>query len=186
MNCFVHDRTAAVGVCSLCQKALCRECVGRDVPRLFCRTCLQQNAIFGFEYRSSAAIGAWPLIHVCTGVNPVTMRPRIAKGVIAVGNVAIGGIAVAGLALGVVSIGGVSVGLLLALGGAALGLGLSVGGVAVGSVALGGASIGFLYAVGGAAFGPAIVDGRQCDQAALEFIRRWLGAAFLPPSCRGM
>jgi hypothetical protein len=186
MNCFVHDRSAAVGVCSMCQKALCRDCVGRDVPRLFCRACLQQRAMFGFDYRSSAMLGPWPLIHVCAGVNPETMRPRVAKGVIAIGNVAIGGIAIAGLALGVISVGGLSIGVLAALGGAALGLGLSVGGVAVGSVALGGAALGFIYAVGGAAFGPAIVDGRQCDQAALEFIRRWLGETFLPPACSGL
>ena len=170
----------------MCQKALCRECVGRDSPRLFCRPCLQRTTMFGFEYRSAATLGTWPLIHICSGVDPATMRPRVAKGVIAIGNVAIGGIAIAGLALGLISLGGLSLGVLFAFGGAALGLGLSVGGVAVGSVALGGAAVGFMYAVGGAAFGPAIIDGRQCDQAALEFIRRWLGAAFLPSNCRGV
>ena len=44
MNCFVHDRSAAVGLCSVCQKALCRACVGSDTPRLVCRTCTQQRA----------------------------------------------------------------------------------------------------------------------------------------------
>ena len=75
-------------------------------------------------------------------------------------------------------------GLAVALGGAAVGLGLSVGGLAIGSVALGGAAIGFVYALGGGAFGPAIIDGRRCDPAALEFVRQWFGTSVLPPNCR--
>ena len=184
MNCFIHDRSAAVGLCAVCQKAVCHECVGRDAPRLVCRACMQARAVVGFEYRSSASIGGWPLIHICMGVDPATMRPRIAKGIVAVGNVAVGGVAIAGLACGLVTVGGVSFGLVLALGGAAMGLGLSVGGLAVGSIAVGGAAIGIVYAIGGAAFGPAIVDGRRCDPAALEFVRRWLGSWALPPHCR--
>jgi hypothetical protein len=184
MNCFVHGRSAAVGICAICQKAVCHECVGRDAPRVVCRTCIQGPAILGFEYRSRAAIGAWPLIHICTGLDPVTMRPRVAKGVVAIGNVAVGGVAIAGLAFGLVTIGGASIGLLAALGGAALGVGVSIGGLAVGSIALGGAAVGFVYAIGGAAIGPAIVDGRRCDPAVVEFVRAWLGSWPLPPSCR--
>jgi hypothetical protein len=139
--------------------------------------------VVGYEYRSSASIGGWPLVHVCAGVDPLTMRPRIAKGIVAIGNISVGAVAVGGLALGLVAIGGGSLGLLFALGGAAIGLGLSIGGVAVGSVAIGGAAIGFIYAVGGGAFGPAIVDGTRCDEAAREFILRWIGRGVLPPHC---
>lgn len=184
MNCFIHDRNAAVGICALCQKAMCRDCVGRETPRLVCRTCLAQRAVLGFEYRSSASIGGWPLVHICAGVDPLTMRPKVAKGVIAIGNVAVGGVAIAGLACGLVSLGGLSLGLLAATGGAAVGLGLSMGGLAIGSVALGGAAIGLTYAIGGAAFGPAIIDGQRCDPAAVEFVREWLGSSILPPHCR--
>ena len=184
MNCFVHDRVAAIGMCTVCQKGLCRECVAKESPRLVCRRCAEDRRVIGFEYRSGAAIGNWPLIHVCLGMDPLTMRPRVAKGVVAIGNMAVGVVAIAGLACGLVTLGGASIGLVFALGGAALGLGVSVGGLAVGSVAIGGAAIGFVYAFGGGAFAPAVIDGRHCDQAALEFIRRWLGPGSWPPSCR--
>ncbi len=184
MECFVHGRTAAVGVCASCQKALCRDCVSREHPRLVCRACRERPAILGFEYRSSAAIGEWPLLHICAGVDPATLRPRVARGVIAIGNIAIGVVAFGGVAVGLATLGGASFGLLFAAGGAAIGAGLSVGGLAVGSVAIGGLAIGFRYAVGGGAFGPAIVDGVRCDPAAVEFVRRWLPSAVLPPYCR--
>ena len=96
---------------------------------------------------------------------------------------------------GVVAIGNIAVGV-LAIGGAGLrpvhrrrrldrppagrgrrGAGAwasRVGGFAVGSIAIGGAAMGFLYAIGGGAFGPAVIDGRQCDEAARDFARRWL------------
>ena len=108
----------------------------------------------GYEYKSSATIGGWPLIHVAAGVDPVTLRPRIAKGIVAIGDVAVGVLAIGGLACGLFTVGGASIGLMVAVGGAALGLGVSVGGFAVGSIAIGGAAVGFLHAVGGAAFGP--------------------------------
>ena len=184
MNCYVHDRSAAVGFCAACQKAVCRECVGRDAPRLICRPCTQRRVVLGFEYRSGLSIGTWPLVHVCMGLDPATMRPRIARGAVAIGNIAIGGIAIGGLSCGLFTIGGASLGILLAVGGVAVGVGVSAGGLAIGSIAVGGAAIGFVYAIGGGAIGPAVIDGRRCDPAALEFIRHWLGFIGAPPNCR--
>jgi hypothetical protein len=183
MNCYTHYTIPAVGMCAVCQRAICRDCVGHDVPRLICRSCAERG-VLGFEYRSSMTIGTWPLVHVCMGMDPITMRPKVAKGVIALGNIAVGGLAVGGLAFGLVSVGGLSLGLLMALGGAALGTGVSIGGFAVGSVAFGGAAVGFVYAIGGGAFAPAIIDGQQCDETAREFVRHWFGSSALPPSCR--
>ena len=191
MNCFTHSRSAAVGMCAICQKGVCHECVARQTPRLMCTACAGRGGSvlgygwggwYGYEYKSSMTIGGWPLIHVCAGIDPVTMRPRVAMGVVAIGNIAVGGLAIGGLACGLLTVGGASIGLLLAVGGAALGLGVSVGGLAVGSIAIGGAAVGFVYAIGGGAFGPAVIDGRHCDEAARAFVRRWLDA--LPPSCR--
>lgn len=184
MHCFRHDGVAAIGVCASCQKAMCRQCVGRETPRLICHACVDRPPIIGYEYRSELMVGNLPLIHLCGGLDPVTMRPRVAKGVIAIGNIAIGGLAVGGLSVGLITIGGASFGALFALGGAAIGLGLSIGGLAIGSVAIGGAAVGFVYAIGGGAVAPAVIDGRRCDQAAAEFLRSWFGNLTLPPSCR--
>ena len=194
MNCFTHSRTAAVGICSGCQKAVCHECVARETPRLVCGTCAARGSAlpwgwygygwyrYGYEYKSATTIAGLPLVHVCAGIDPVTMRPKIARGVVAIGNIAVGVLAIGGLACGLFAVGGGSMGMLLAVGGAALGLGVSVGGFAVGSIAIGGAAVGFVYALGGGAFAPAVIDGRRCDEAAREFFQRWLHA--LPPSCR--
>jgi hypothetical protein len=195
MNCYTHSRNAAVGMCAVCQKGICHDCVAKEMPRLVCRACAASGGVrpygwygygfgygYAYEYKSSTTIGGWPLVHVCAGIDPVTLRPKIARGIVAIGNVAVGVLAIGGLACGLFTVGGGSIGLLLAVGGAALGLGVSVGGFAVGSIAIGGAAVGFVYAVGGAGFGPAVIDGRRCDEAAREFVRRWL--AELPASCR--
>ena len=161
MNCFTHGGKAAVGMCALCQKGVCRECVGRDTPRVVCTDCIAgRNAGgygwggwgwygFGFEYKSATVVGGWPLVHVCSGFDPVTMRPRIAMGVVAVGNVAVGGLAIGGVACGLLAVGGATFGLLAAVGGLAVGMGVSIGGLAIGSIAVGGVAIGYSYAIGG-------------------------------------
>jgi hypothetical protein len=54
--------------------------------------------MYGFDYKSPVMIGQWPLVHICMGIDPLTMRPRAAKGILAIGNIAIGGVALGGLA----------------------------------------------------------------------------------------
>jgi hypothetical protein len=148
-----------------------------------CTACVARGPVIGFEYKSEASLGSLPLLHITTGVDAATGRPRVARGVIAMGNIAVGGVAIGGVALGLFALGGLSIGLLLALGGTALSLGVSFGGLAVGSVAVEGLAVGFSYAVGGAAFGPAVIDGQRCDEAARQFFSQWLGQGRLPPSC---
>src|SRR5262245_60936494 len=97
---------------------------------------------YGYEYESGTRIAGWPLLHICAGIDPLTLRPRVARGIIAIGDLAVGVLAIGGFACGLVTIGGVSLGMLLAIGGAAVGLGLSIGGLAVGTIAIGGVAAG--------------------------------------------
>jgi len=182
MQCYNHGGAEAIGVCGVCGRAICRDCVLTDAPRLVCRTCAN-TTLYGYEYKSELSIGNLPFVHICTGVDPVTRRPRVAKGVVAIGNVAMGVFAMGGLAVGLFSLGGLSLGLLAALGGAAVGAGISLGGLAIGSVAIGGAAIGFSYAMGGAAFGPAVISGARCDEAARAFFSQY-APGMIPPNCR--
>jgi tRNA A-37 threonylcarbamoyl transferase component Bud32 len=132
---------------------------------------------FGLDYRSKIAIFGWPLVHIATGIDPMTGRKRIAKGIIAIGDVAIGGLAfggcafggfaIGGVAIGLISFGGMAIGLLLALGGGAIG-GLAVGGGALGVIAVGGGAVGY-YATGGGAWGAHPLGGNAQDPVAREF-----------------
>ena len=128
----------------------------------------------GYEYRSQASLFGLPLVHIASGVDPSTGRPRIAKGIIAIGNVAVGGLAVGGLSFGVISIGGLSLGL-TAIGGLAIGLLLAFGGMAIGLVAIGGGAIGY-YALGGGAWGVHPLSTTVQDPQAVEFFKRYLGS----------
>jgi hypothetical protein len=84
-----------------------------------------------WEYKSKTTLLGWPLVHVVSGLDPVTWRPRTAKGWIAVGD---------GAAVGAVAVGGAT-----AVGGIAI-----AGAASVGLIALaGGASIGGLFAMSG-------------------------------------
>jgi hypothetical protein len=151
----------------------CREC-GKPISdqALACPHCgIPSARMMGYEYRSEAAIGDLPLLHVAVGLDPATGRKRIARGVIAIGDIAVGGLAIGGVSVGLVSFGGVSIGF-AALGGAAIGLGLALGGAAIGTVAVGGGAVGY-YALGGAAFGAHTVSGFGIDPVAVAFFRRW-------------
>ena len=128
----------------------------------------------GYEYRSEASLFGLPLVHIATGINLSTGRPRIAKGIIAIGNIAVGGLALGGLSFGVVSFGGLALGL-IALGGAAVGLLLALGGLAVGLIAIGGGAIGY-YALGGGAWGAHPLGGNIQDPQAVEFFKHYLGS----------
>jgi hypothetical protein len=123
---------------------------------------------WGYEYRSDLEILGWPLIHIASGVDPATGRPRIARGVIAIGSVAVGGIALGGLALGGFAFGGVGIGLFV-FGGIAIG-GVAVGGMALATfLAAGGLAISLAYAIGGMALAPHTISSLGADP---EFVRQ--------------
>src|SRR3990172_3784747 len=156
----------------------CPEC-GKEISdkALMCPNCgyAASGGLFAYEYRSKIELFGLPLVHIVygLGINPVTGRFRVAKGIIAIGNIAVGGLAVGGLSFGVISFGGLALGL-AALGGAAVGLLLAVGGMAVWLVAIGGGAFGY-YAFGGGAWGAHALGANVQDPKALEFFKRFLG-----------
>jgi hypothetical protein len=99
-----------------------------------------------FEYRSPWTLFGLPLIHIKTG-RRAGEKLRPAMGWIAIGDAAVGIIlAVGGMAVGGISIGGVALGA-ISLGGAALGL-LACGGIGIGVWATGGLAVGYLASGG--------------------------------------
>lgn len=135
----------------------------------------------GVSYRSRRTLLGLPLLHVATGVDPVTGKRRIARGIVAIGDHAQGVFAFGGVAVGGVSFGGVSLGL-FSYGGLALGLlvhgGLGIGalasfaGLALAPIALGGSALGW-YAYGGAAWGRHVNSPSRHDPAAVDFFGTW-------------
>ncbi|MCW1912045.1 protein kinase [Luteolibacter sp. GHJ8] len=137
----------------------------------------------GVDYRSSRRFLGLPLLHVASGVDPVTKKRRVAKGWVAIGDTAVGGIALGGMACGGIAVGGVSAGLLgfggvalglLALGGVALGVLAAVGGLAIGGVAVGGMAMGY-YAHGGGVRGVHLYGPGVRDPEAVRFFAPWAG-----------
>ena len=140
----------------------------------------------GVEYKSKATLWGLPLLHVATGVDPVTGKRRTAKGIIALGNVAKGVVAIGGVAMGFISLGGLSIGViafgggaigLLAMGGGALGLVAAIGGGAIAPIALGGGALGY-FAFGGGAGGAHTVSAVGLDPAAWDFFQPWIEPFF--------
>ena len=42
MKCYVHKDRDAVGICSVCYKGVCKDCIGTDDPRIICKSCLKK------------------------------------------------------------------------------------------------------------------------------------------------
>ncbi|HXC98846.1 MAG TPA: protein kinase [Verrucomicrobiae bacterium] len=135
----------------------------------------------GFEYRSRATLFGLPLLHMATGGDPVTGRPRVARGIIAIGGIAQGVLAFGGVAMGGLTFGGVSLGV-IALGGCALGAasfgGLAIallaafGGLAIAPIAVGGGAVGYL-AFGGGVLAVHPFGGNASDEVARHFFGSW-------------
>ena len=135
----------------------------------------------GIDYRSRATLFGWPLVHVATGLDPVTRRKRIARGIIAIGDIAQGVVAFGGLAMGGLAFGGLSLGLiafggcalgLVALGGLGVALAIAVGGLAIAPLALGGQGIGY-YVFAAEGTGVHVFDAGARDPDAVQFFSPW-------------
>jgi len=154
----------------------CPECGNKVSDKaIVCPHCgvALRGGLFGYEYRSQAELFGLPLVHIAFGLNIMTGRPRVAKGIIAIGNISLGVVAFGGVAFGGITLGGLAIGA-VSVGGAAIGVLLALGGLAIGLVAVGGCAIGY-YALGGAAFGAHCLGDNVQDPQAVDFFRRFLG-----------
>jgi len=142
---------------------------------------VQRPAFTGLSYRSKITLFGVPLWHVAVGIDPVTRKKRIAKGIIAIGDIAIGGVAFGGLAMGGFAFGGLAVGVfafgglalgLIAFGGLALAMLAALGGGAIAPIALGGGAVGYL-AYGGGCYGVHVWDAMTKDPIAKHFFLPW-------------
>lgn len=146
------------------------------------RVHMQLMKWMGWEYRSRKTLFGLPLLHIAYGKDPVSGRPRIAKGIIAMGGracgvvafgkLACGGIVFGGIGVGLISVSGLALGL-LSLGGLALGLLFSLGVLAAAPFAIGTVAAGWI-AVGEAAFGGHVPSGPGSDSLAREFYKAWI------------
>jgi predicted Ser/Thr protein kinase len=135
----------------------------------------------GFEYRSRATLFGLPLLHVATGSDPVTGRPRVARGILAIGGIAqgvvafggiaMGGLTFGGLSQGIVAFGGLAVGV-VSIGGLAIALLLAFGGGAIAPIAIGGGAIGY-FAYGGGVLGAHTFGANGSDEVARHFFMPW-------------
>lgn len=141
------------------------------------------NGRKNYEHKSKTTLFGWPVVHIAYGIDPLTQKRRVARGLIAIGEIAIGGIALGGVsvggiavggsAVGLLSLGGLSIGFLFALGGLAVCFGgLAVGGCAIGMVAIGGGAAGY-YAIGGGVYGAVAHGGNSRNPEALAFFQSW-------------
>lgn len=137
----------------------------------------------GYEYRSKACIGSWPLLHIAFNKDPLTGKAKRARGIIAVGMHARGVIALGLFSYGLFAWGVVSFGLIasgvvclgvFSSGVLSIGLAAAHGVIAVAPVALGVTCLGYISA-GVVAVGKHVagVSG-PIDPLAAQIGDRWL------------
>ena len=119
------------------------------------------------DYRTKISFLGLPLVHIATTKKVEGVYRRgVAKGWIAIGDISIGILlSLGGVAIGGIAVGGLSLGL-VSIAGLACGI-FALGGVAIGYYAIGGAAIGIYCACGGfaAAFKYAIGGAAIAEQA---------------------
>ncbi len=107
MNCFNHADIPAVGICKVCGKALCKECIVETKGGTVCKGSCEDKlssapvqmaiAYRGIRKTSSIKIFGLPLYDIAMGPDPErgTMRGH-ARGIIAIGDTARGVFAIGG------------------------------------------------------------------------------------------
>jgi serine/threonine protein kinase len=137
----------------------------------------------GYEYRSKASIGSWPLLHIAFNKDPLTSKAKRARGIIAVGMHARGVVALGLFSYGLFAWGVVSFGLIasgvvclgvFSSGVLSIALAAAHGVIAIAPVALGVTCLGYISA-GVVAVGKHVagVSG-PIDPLAAQIGDRWL------------
>ena len=135
------------------------------------------------SYRTRATFLGLPLIHIATGkIVDGHYERETARGWIAIGDISFGVVlAIGGIAVGGVALGGIALGC-LAFAGMAVGF-FAIGGMAAGIMALGGMAVAFHSAIGGMALAKKFALGGLAlaahgnDQAAQEYFRSFNAAS---------
>ncbi|MFC1704409.1 hypothetical protein ACFL1E_06490 [Candidatus Omnitrophota bacterium] len=122
---------------------------------------------WGFEYKSKAHYGTWPLVHIAFGRDE-NRRLRVAKGVIAIGQFAIGVITIAQFGIGLLFGFGQFIFGGIAIAQFAGGMLFGLGQFAYGYVAIGQFAIGY-YVRAFVGFGPHVWSKDIQDPVAIEF-----------------
>lgn len=95
-----------------------------------------------FEYKSKRTLLGMPLLHVTSGIDPMTGHKRVARGFFAFGELAVGVVAFGGYARGLFACGAVAVG------------GVAVGAVSIGLLSWGALAFALFFAMGGISLAP--------------------------------
>jgi len=122
----------------------------------------------GFEWRTTAEILGWPLIHIAAGRDPATGKLLVAKGVIAIGQFGIGLITIAQFGIGILFGFGQFTGGVLAIGQFALGIYFGLGQFASGATAIGQFAVG-KYVLAQIGFGEHVWAVNTKDPRAIEY-----------------
>jgi len=123
---------------------------------------------WGFEWKSKAMIGRWPLIHIAIGRDGTTGRLRVAKGVIAVGQFGVGLVTIAQFGVGLFFGFGQFVAGLTAIGQIAIALYFGMGQIATGEIAIGQIAVGS-YVLAQAGFGRYVWSTKMRDPEAVAY-----------------
>lgn len=159
----------------------CPQCSQKISPRAkACPRCGHPlKPYWGFEWKSRASLGGWPLVHVAVGRDKTTGKILVARGMIAVGQFAIGVITIAQFGIGFLFGFGQFILGYTALAQFAFAFYFGIGQIATGQTAIGQLAIG-QYVLGQIGLGRFVWDTKGRHPMAEEYFRTlWLSVKSL-------
>ncbi len=145
----------------------CPRC-GNPIRKVASKKEPRRSLIWGYEYKSSAEIFGFPILHIAIGRDEDTGRLLVARGIIAIGQFGIGLITIAQFGIGLLFGLGQFVGGIFAIGQFALGLSFGLGQFATGTTAIGQFAFG-RYVLAQIGFGEHVWSTKIRDPEAVEY-----------------